>query len=113
MLDDRRSLINFKGRCLRDIGAELRIQFIHIVSKDRGIVARAGNRDVAETGIEQVRVNAGIGIDQDALCGESLGTVASDRIAVIEMAMFIGVELYAPVVVETGSDLPIRRRRTR
>ena len=71
-------------------------------------MARAGDGDVAETGVEQVRVNAGVSIDQDALCGKSLGTVAGDRIAVIEMAMLTGVEFYAPVVVETGGNLPIR-----
>src|ERR1700749_4538032 len=70
-------------------------------------MARAGNRDVAETGVEQVWVHACVSIDQDALRGESLGTVASYRITVIEMAMFAGVEFYPPVVVETGGNLPI------
>ncbi len=52
-------------------------------------------------------MNACIGIDQDALCGESLRAMASDRISVIEMAVLAGVEFYAPVIVETGGDLPI------
>ena len=50
-------------------------------------MAGARDGDVAETGVEQVWVNAGVGIDQDALGGESLGAVTGDGVAVIEMAM--------------------------
>ena len=71
-------------------------------------MAGAGDCHVAETGVEQVRVNASIGIDQDALCGESLGAVASDRIPVIKMTVLTSAEFYSPVVVETGRNLPIR-----
>ena len=71
-------------------------------------MAGAGDGDIAETGVEQVRVNAGVGIDQDAFCGESLRAVAGDGISVVEVAMLTGVELYGPVVVESGGDLPIR-----
>ena len=71
-------------------------------------MAGAGDRDVAEAGVEQVWVNAGIGIYQDSLGSEALGTVAGDGVAVVEMAMLFGVELDLPVVVEPGSDYAIR-----
>jgi hypothetical protein len=47
-------------------------------------VAGAGDGDVSEAGVEQVRVNTGIGIDQDALGGEALGAVAGHGVAMIE-----------------------------
>ena len=64
--------------------------------------AREG--DVAEAGVEQVRVNAGIGMDEHALGDEALGTVAGDGITMIEVAMLAGVELYLPVVVQAGGE---------
>ena len=108
-MGDWRSLIDFKGRCLRDIGNDLRIQFIYIVCKDRGLVAGARDGDVPETGIEQIRVNAGVGIDQNAFRGETLGTVAGNSVAVVEMAMLFGIEFDLPVIVEAGRDAAIRR----
>jgi hypothetical protein len=45
-----------------DISAELRAEFGHVVGEERGFMARAGNRDIAESRIEQVRVDAGIPI---------------------------------------------------
>jgi hypothetical protein len=38
-------------------------------------VAGAGDGDVAEAGVEQVRVDAGIGMDEDAFGSEALGAV--------------------------------------
>jgi hypothetical protein len=66
------------------------------------IVAGAGDGDVAEAGVEQVRVDAGVGVHQDALGGEALGTVAGDGVAVVEMAMLVGVEFDWRLVVEAG-----------
>jgi hypothetical protein len=66
------------------------------------LLAGAGDGDVAKAGVEQVRVDAGIGIDQDALGGEALGTVAGDGVPVVEVAVLLGVELNLAVVVETG-----------
>ena len=52
-------------------------------------MAGAGNGDIAEAGVEQVRVNPGIGVNEDALGGEALGAMAGDGIAVVEMTMFV------------------------
>ena len=54
-------------------------------------------------------MDAGVGVDEDALGGESLGAVAGDGIAVVEMAMLAGVELDLAVIVEAGGNAAIRR----
>ncbi len=41
------------------MGAELRAEFRHVVGEERGFVAGAGDGDVAEAAVEQVRVHAG------------------------------------------------------
>ena len=43
-------------------------------------MAGAGDGDVAEAGVEQVRMDAGVGIDEDTLGCESLGAVAGNGI---------------------------------
>ena len=70
-------------------------------------MAGAGDGDVAEAGVEQVRVDAGIGVDEDALGGEALGAVAGDGVAVVEVAMLAGVELDLAIVVEAGGKAAI------
>ena len=47
-------------------------------------------------------MDAGIGVHEDALGGEALGTVAGDGVAVVEVAMLFGIEFNSAVVVETG-----------
>jgi hypothetical protein len=93
-------LIDFQGRGLRDIGSKLGGEFCHVVGEERGLVAGAGEGDVGEAVVEQIRVGAGIGVNEDTLGGESLGTVACDGVAVVEMAMLAWVELDLAVVVE-------------
>jgi hypothetical protein len=46
----------------------------------------AGTRDndIADAGIKHVRMDAGIGVNQDPLGGESLYAVTGDGVAVIE-----------------------------
>jgi hypothetical protein len=83
-LADRSRLADFQRRRFGDIGAELRVKFGQVVRKYGGLVAGAGDSDVAETEIEQVRVNGSVGIDDDALSGESLRTVTGDSVTVIE-----------------------------
>jgi len=102
-------VVDLQSRSFRDIGAELRAEFAQVVGKERGFMAGAGDGDVAEAGVEQVRVDAGIGVDQDTLGGEALRTVAGDGVAVIEMAVLCGVELDLAVIVETGRNATVRR----
>ena len=100
-------LTHFQSRGLRHISSELWAKFCHVVGEERGLVAGAGDGDVAEAGVEQVRVDAGIGVDEDAFGCESLGAVAGDGVAVVEMSMVTGVELDLPVVVEAGGEAAI------
>ena len=67
-------------------------------------MAGAGDGDVPEAGVEQIRVDAGIGVNEDALGREALGAVTGDGVAVVEMTMLAGVELDLAVVVEAGRD---------
>ena len=97
-----------QSRGLGYFGAKLRAELRDVVSEEGGLVARAGDGDISEAGVEQVRVNACIGVHQDALGGEALGAMAGDGVAMIEMAMLTGIEFDLPVVVETGGDLAIR-----
>ncbi len=85
-------MADLKSRGLGHVTTELRIELRDVISEEVSFVAGAGDCHVAEAGVQQVRVNPSVGIDQDALCGESLGTVTSNRITVIEMAMLTGVE---------------------
>ena len=104
-------MIDFQGGGLRDIGSELGAEFCHVVGEERGLVAGAGDGDVAEAGVEQVWVDAGIGVNEDAFGGEALGAVTGDGVAVVEMTMLAGVELDLAVVVEAGGNAAIGRNR--
>ena len=89
-----RSLGNFATQPLAKIGS--------VIGVDLSVEARARNRDVAEAGIEQVRVNFGIGVNEDAFGGEALGTVTGDGITVVEMTMLVGVEFDQAVIIEAN-----------
>jgi hypothetical protein len=103
-------LIDFQSGCLRDIGCELRAEFCHVVGEERGLVARVGDGDIGEAGIEQIWVDTGVGIDEDALGGKALGVVTGDGVAVVEMTMLAGVEFDLAVAVEAGGERTFRVR---
>ena len=75
-------------------------EFRHVVGEERSLVAGAGDGDVAEAGVEQVRVDAGVGVDENALGGKALRTVTGDGVAVVEMTVLAGVEFDLAAVVE-------------
>lgn len=52
-------------------------------------MAGSGDRDIAEAGVEQVRVGTGIGIDENGLGGEALGGVAGDSISALTRALIV------------------------
>jgi hypothetical protein len=85
----------------------VRAEFGHVICEDRGIVAGAGDGDVAEEGVEQVGVDAGIGVDENAFGGEPLGAVTGNGVAVVEMTMIVGVEFHLAVVVEADGQATI------
>ena len=101
-LGDGRRWVDFQCRGLGYIGAELRVELGHIVGEEGGLVAGAVDGDVAEAGVEQVRVDAGVCIHKHALGGEALGAVAGNGVTVVEMAVLLGLELDLAVAVEAG-----------
>jgi hypothetical protein len=74
-------------------------------------MAGARDGDVAETGVEQVRVDTCIRVNEDAFGGEALGAVTGDGVPVVEMTMFAGLELDLAVVVEMCREPTIRMDR--
>jgi hypothetical protein len=65
-------------------------------------------RNVTKAKVEQVRVDADIGADKDALGGEALGTVTGHGVSAVEVAVVLGVELDLAVAVEKGENEAIR-----
>jgi len=104
-------LIGLQRRGFRDIGSELRCEFCNVVGEEPGLVAGTGDGDIGEAGVEQVGVDTGIGVNENAFGGEALGAMTGDGIAVVEMTMLGGVELDLAVVVEAGEDAAIRKGR--
>jgi len=70
-------------------------------------MAGAGDGDVAEARVEEVRVNAGIGMNEDVFGGNALGAVTGDGIPVVEMTMLAGVEVDLPIIDEVGGETAI------
>ena len=56
-------------------------------------MAGAGDGDVAKAGVEQVWVDASIGVNEDAFRREALGAVTGNGVPVIEMTMLVEIEL--------------------
>ena len=96
-----------KSGGLRDIGSELGAEFCHVVGEERGLVAGAGDGDVGEAGVEQVWVDTGIGVNENAFGGKALGAVTGNGVAVVEMTMLVGVEFDLAVVVEADGEATI------
>ncbi len=68
----------------------------------------ARDGDVGEPGVEQVRVDAGIGVHEHAVGCEPLRAVAVDGVAVVEMAMLASAKFNLPIVVEASSYPSVR-----
>jgi hypothetical protein len=49
-----------------DIGSQLGPELRHVLGEERGLVAGARDGDVAEAGVEQIWVDAGIRVNEDA-----------------------------------------------
>ena len=94
-----------------DLGSELLGQPVDVIGKDGGFMAGAGNGDVTEARTEQVGMDTGVGVNEDTFGGESLRTVAGDRVAVIEVPVFGGIEFDSAVVVQPGCNPAIGRDR--
>jgi hypothetical protein len=107
-LGDGWTFIDFQSGGLRDVGSQLRAEFCHVIGEECGRVAGAGDGDLGEARVEQVRVDARIGTNENAFGSEALGAVARDGIAVVEMTMLVGVEFDPAVAVEADGQASIR-----
>jgi hypothetical protein len=50
----------------------MRGEFCQVVGKECCLVAGAGDGDVAEAGVQQIRMDAGIGVNEDSVGSEAL-----------------------------------------
>lgn len=67
-------------------------EFCYVIGKQCRLVASAGDGDVGEARIEQIGMNARVGMNEHAVGGEALGAMTGDRIAVVEMTIRACVE---------------------
>lgn len=87
-----RTLGNLATQPVAEIGS--------VIGIDLSVEACARDGNVGKAGVEQVWVDAGIAVDEDAFSSESLGAVTGDGVAVVEMTMLVGVEFDQAIVVE-------------
>ena len=85
-------MIDSQTRNLRDIGSQFGAELRYVVVEKRGLVAGAGDGYVGETPIDQIGMDTGIGVDENAVGGKSLGCVTGDRVTVVEMTMVASVK---------------------
>jgi hypothetical protein len=83
---DSRYLRDLERRSLVDLMAQAQRERSSTVGEDSSIKASPRESDISETAVDEVRMDSMIYIHQDAVSGESLGTVAGDSIAMIEMS---------------------------
>src|SRR5579875_3342388 len=98
---ERGSFAHFSSKVLREPR--------HVVGEDCCLVAGAGYGDVAEAGVQEVGMNACIGVNKNALGGYTLGAVAGDCVAVVEVPILSAIEFNLPAVVEPGAHSAVRR----
>ena len=87
------SLVEIESGGFAHIGAEALGKRGGIISINVGILGRAGDGDVGKAGVEEFGERVGVHIDEDAVLGQTLGTVAGNGIAVIEVPHPSGVEI--------------------
>src|ERR1700680_4218083 len=89
---DSRTLGNLATQPLAKLGS--------VIGIDLSVEACARDGNVGEAGVEQVWVDAGVAVNEDAFGGKALGAVTGNGVAVVEMTMLVGVEFDLAVVVE-------------
>jgi hypothetical protein len=80
-------------------------KFGSVIGVDLSVEACARDGNVCEAGVEQVWVDAGIAVNENAFGGKALGAVTGDGIAVVEMTMLAGIEFDLVIVVEAARSL--------
>ena len=85
-------LVKIEGGGFGHIGAETLGKSGGIIGVNVGVLGRTRNGDVGKAGVEEFGERVGVHIDEDAVFGQTLGTVAGNGIAVIEVAHPGGVQ---------------------
>jgi hypothetical protein len=92
-------LVELERRRLRKISTQLSPKPCDVIGEEHELMTGAGDGNVSEAGADQVRVDAGIGIDQDAFGSQTLRAMAGDGVTVIEVTMFNRIEVDFTVVI--------------
>src|SRR5580658_3046111 len=92
-------LVKIKGGGFAHIGAEALGKRRGIISVNVGVLGRAGDGDVGKAGVEEFGKRIGVHIDEDAVFGQTLGAVAGNGIAVIEVPHPGGVKIDSSSVI--------------
>src|ERR1700677_1069936 len=92
-------LVKIEGGGFAHIGAEALGKRGGIIGVNVGVLGRAGDGDVGKAGVEEFGERVGVHIDEDAVFGQTLGTVAGNGIAVIEVPHPSGVKIYSSSVI--------------
>ena len=70
-----------------------------IIGVNVGVLGCAGDGDVGKAGVEEFGERIGVHIDEDAVFGQTLGTVAGNGIAVIEVRHPSGIKIDSSSVI--------------
>src|SRR5208337_3947390 len=95
------------SRTLRNLAIQPLAKLGSVIGIDLSVEACARDGNVGEAGVEQVWVDTGIAMNEDAFRGEALGAVTGDGVAVVEMTMLVGIEFDQAVVVEADRYVTI------
>ena len=88
------------SRTLGNLATQPLAKLGSVIGIDLSVEACARDGNVGEAGVEQVWVDAGVAVHEDAFCSEPLGAMTGNGVAVVEMTMLVGVEFDLAVVVE-------------
>src|SRR5208283_2917946 len=92
-------LVKIEGGGFAHIGAEALGKGRGIIGVNVGVLGRARNGDVGKAGVEEFGERIGVHIDEDTVFGQTLGTVAGNGIAVIEVSHPSGVKIDSSSVI--------------
>jgi len=92
-------LVKIEGGGFGHIGAEALGKRRSIIGVNVSVLGRARNGDVGKAGVEEFGERIRVHVDEDAVFGQRLRTVAGDGIAVIEVRHPSGVEIDGSSVI--------------
>src|SRR6202162_4821881 len=92
-------LMKIEGGGFAHIAAEALGKRGGVIGINVGVLGRAGDGDVGKAGVEEFGERIGVHIDDYTIFGQTLGTVAGNGIAVIEVPHPSGVEIYSSSVI--------------